>query len=506
MLDFRPSLAAVIFGFFAFVWGVLPLTAAAVTPTAEEMAEARRFMAAKFEPAMLTTEKPGLAVAFNNGLVELNARYGKPLKIVAAQFTRGIAAHANSKIVVQLPGPGKKFTCQIGLDNNPQTGGGHGTVVFSVSAGGGNVFRSEVFQVATPAKPVEVDLKDASQFVLEVGDAGDGIGWDQADWADARVELAGGKTLWLGELPIIEVQDGLFSADPPFSFTYNGKPSAEFLANWKTERKTRKIDDHRTAHTITYSDPAGGLAVRCEAVEYDDFPTVEWTLHFKNTGETDTPIIENIQSLDVRWDRGADSEFLLHHNIGAPADGTDYTPLQTVLAGGSTNRIGAAGGRSTCTNMSYFNLERNKAEGLIVVVGWPGQWAADFVRDVDRGIHLRAGQELTHFKLLPGEEVRTPLSVLQFWRGGDWIRAKHMAALDDRPQHPPAFRQTPGAHAVGLSRRRLRRNVQSHRSGALRVVQPLSGRKNPAGLLVDGRRLVQMRSGGLAESGNVGSR
>jgi len=30
---------------------------------------------------------------------------------------------------------------------------------------------------------------------------------------------------------------------------------------------------------------------------------------------------------------------------------------------------------------------------------------------------LDAGQELTHFKLLPGEEVRSPLIALQFWKG-----------------------------------------------------------------------------------------
>jgi alpha-galactosidase len=33
---------------------------------------------------------------------------------------------------------------------------------------------------------------------------------------------------------------------------------------------------------------------------------------------------------------------------------------------------------------------------------------------------------LTHFKLLPGEEVRTPLIALQFWQGGDWIRAQNI--------------------------------------------------------------------------------
>ncbi|MGA7702155.1 MAG: alpha-galactosidase [Thermoguttaceae bacterium] len=421
---FLPSFLAV----FALSLAVLPSRAAdTVKPTADEMAEAGRFVAAKFlAPELATPQKPGLIVAVNNAPIERNSRYNKPLKIVDREFTHGITAHATSKIVVRLPGPGKKFLCQIGLDNNPQTASGNGTVVFSVNIAGHNVFRSDVMKVNMAAKPVEIDLGGATEFALEVGDAGDGIAWDQADWADARVELADGKTVSLGDLPVIDEQEGLFSADPPFSFTYNGRPSAEFLATWQVDRKSTKLDNHRTAHTVVYRDPAGGLSLRCEAVAYDDYPTVEWTLYFKNNAAAVTPIIENIQSLDVRWQRGPDKEYLLHHNIGAPADNTDYTPLESVLGGNSTKRIGAAGGRSTNTNMSYFNLERNKDDGLILAVGWPGQWDADFIRDADRGLQIRAGQELTHFKLHPGEEVRTPLSVLQFWKGGDWIRAQNV--------------------------------------------------------------------------------
>ena len=211
--------------------------------------------------------------------------------------------------------------------------------------------------------------------------------------------------------------------------------------------------------------------------------------------------------MDVRWQRSRDSEFLLHHNIGSPADGTDYTPLETVLGGGATKRLGAAGGRSTNTNMSYFNLERSKDDGLIVVVGWPGQWAADFIRDVDRGLRLRAGQELTHFKLLPGEEVRTPLSVLQFWKGGDWIRSQNIwrrwmiAHNIPRPggKLPPPMLL---AYLGGAYEEMYKATEED----PFRVVQPLSRREDQARLLVDGRRLVSMRSGRLAEGRNLGSR
>ncbi len=100
-------------------------------------------------------------------------------------------------------------------------------------------------------------------------------------------------------------------------------------------------------------------------------------------------------------------------------------PLETPLGPGAHKRISAAGGRPTNSDLSYFNLEWG-GRGLIIAVGWPGQWAAEFARDAARACGSCAGQELTHFKLHPGEEVRTPLVVLQFWQGGDWIRAQNL--------------------------------------------------------------------------------
>ncbi len=216
----------------------------------------------------------------------------------------------------------------------------------------------------------------------------------------------------------------------PFSFVYDGKPypaganGYSPLQNWQIKHDTQKLDAQRTEHTLIYADPTTSLQVRCIAVEYTDFPTVEWTLYFKNTGSADTPIIEKIQALDMELSRGADGEFLLHHNVGSPANGSDYGPLETPLGPKATKRLGGKGGRPTNADWSYFNLEWS-GRGLIVAVGWPGQWAADLVRDGTRGLHLQAGQELTRFKLLPGEEVRSPLIVLQFWKG-NWIAAQNI--------------------------------------------------------------------------------
>jgi len=225
---------------------------------------------------------------------------------------------------------------------------------------------------------------------------------------------------WLGGTSI----EGSNLANAPFSFVYDGKPFVASRKNWQTKHDTQKLDAQRTEHTLIYTDPATGLQVRCVAVEYGDFPTLEWTLYFKNTGSADAPIIEKIQALDIELSRGANGEFLLHHNVGSPANGNDYGPLETPLGPKATKRLGGKGGRPTNADWSYFNLEWS-GQGMIVAVGWPGQWAADLVRDGARGLRLQAGQELTRFKLLPGEEVRSPLIVLQFWKG-NWITSQNV--------------------------------------------------------------------------------
>ncbi len=52
------------------------------------------------------------------------------------------------------------------------------------------------------------------------------------------------------------------------------------------------------------------------AVEYADFPAVEWTVYFKNTGSENTPLLEKLQAIDTRIERGPEGEFLLKHHKG----------------------------------------------------------------------------------------------------------------------------------------------------------------------------------------------
>lgn len=247
--------------------------------------------------------------------------------------------------------------------------------------------------------------------------------WDQADWADARVTLADGRDVWLADLPLGPLSRP-YSLEAPFSFRYGEHDSAELLPTWRVEHTNRDLGMQRTEYVETYTDPQTGLVVRCVAVTYSDFPVVEWTVYLKNSSSTPTPTLQNVRALDTEFERTAEGEFLLHHSKGSPNSPTDFQPFATPLPPGDERTFSSIGGRPADGDFCYFNLEW-AGEGVIAGLGWPGQWAARVSRDRQRGVRISAGQQLTHFRLLPGEEVRTPLVAVQFWQG-DWIGAQNV--------------------------------------------------------------------------------
>jgi alpha-galactosidase len=212
------------------------------------------------------------------------------------------------------------------------------------------------------------------------------------------------------------------AAAPPFSFVFDGKPSGELLKTWTKKVESKKLDDVRTQIDSTWTDPNTGLEVRCTAVDYSDFPTVEWTVYLKNSGKQDTPLVSNFRGIDARIE-SQNKRFYLHYNIGTTVEDKDFQPLVEEIVQGKvvslTPRQTGSGGI-----WPYFNLQYDVG-GRMIVVGWPGRWLVSFDRDDDKSLHVTAGQELVNAKLLPGEEIRSPLMVQQFYRG-DITRAQNL--------------------------------------------------------------------------------
>ena len=216
------------------------------------------------------------------------------------------------------------------------------------------------------------------------------------------------KNAWIKE----HLTDG--RAGLPFSFTYDKQPSAKWLAEWPVKKESKRLDDARTQHGLQWTDPKTGLEAHCVAVDYADYPVVEWTLFIRNTGKTAVPILEQVQALDILFERQGD--LVLHHNQGDTCALNAYEPFSKTLAPGSEAKFSPVGGRPTSLAFPYFNLQ-NGASGVIIALGWPGQWAARFAVTAEGKPWIQGGQELTRLRLHPGEEIRAPLAVLMFWEG-----------------------------------------------------------------------------------------
>ena len=170
------------------------------------------------------------------------------------------------------------------------------------------------------------------------------IGTDRDYWNGIRAESFGqplapppsldSRCRAMVDLGSVADHRGKFITDPLVSFVYEGKHSAELLAQWKSHRASRKLDAQRTEHRLTWTDPKTGLEVRVVGIEYGDYPAVEWTAYFQNTGASNTPILENIQALDIVFERADGDEFNLHGIKGDFCTADSYEPYHLRLVGG----------------------------------------------------------------------------------------------------------------------------------------------------------------------------
>ena len=114
----------------------------------------------------------------------------KPLTIAGHTYERGVGTHANSTYRLLLNRGTERFTASVGVDD---AAGGSPSVVFQVIADGKRVFTSGTMKLGQAAKPVDVNLRGVKTLQLLVGDGGDGVTNDHANWANAQFIVTGAK-------------------------------------------------------------------------------------------------------------------------------------------------------------------------------------------------------------------------------------------------------------------------------------------------------------------------
>ncbi len=115
---------------------------------------------------------------------------GHPIMLDGKRFEHGVGTHAKSTFRISLGGKAERFAATVGVDDEV---GQRGSVVFKVTGDGKTLWQSGVLRGGDPAKEVSVALNGVKRLVLTVGDAGDDMNYDHADWADAKIVMVEGK-------------------------------------------------------------------------------------------------------------------------------------------------------------------------------------------------------------------------------------------------------------------------------------------------------------------------
>ena len=87
----------------------------------------------------------------------------------------------------------------------------------------------------------------------------------------------------------------------------------------------------------------------------------------------------------------------------------------STLNEGETLTYAPTGGRPCDGAFPYYRLVFDGC-GISLAIGWPAQWSVSFTSWAD-SVQIKAGQQKTHLRLMPGETLRSPRITLFSWTG-----------------------------------------------------------------------------------------
>ena len=116
---------------------------------------------------------------------------GKPLSIGGRLFEHGLGTHARSTLWIELDGGAARFQASVGVDDGATSE--RASIEFTLAGDGRKLWESGRMRRGDGARSLDVDLTGVRRLLLAVGDGGDGIDFDHADWADARFVVEGAR-------------------------------------------------------------------------------------------------------------------------------------------------------------------------------------------------------------------------------------------------------------------------------------------------------------------------
>ncbi len=164
---------------------------------------------------------------------------GNPLTIGGKKYERGVGTHADSTWLLRLDGAGRRFLASVGVDD--EVGDHPGSVEFLVLGDRKVLWKSGTMKKGDAARQVNVPIEGIKLLGLLVTDGGDGIDYDHADWADAKIECSSPRTA--SELNAI-------TPPAPYILTPHESPNAQING--------ASVFGVRPANPMLYKIPATG--------------------------------------------------------------------------------------------------------------------------------------------------------------------------------------------------------------------------------------------------------
>lgn len=189
---------------------------------------------------------------------------------------------------------------------------------------------------------------------------------------------------------------------------------------------------------------ADGLRMELKGRVFPTHRAAEWTVWLENRGGKGTEILSDIRAADLCGLVEPEKDMVYSGIQGDQCSGDSFLPFERSLRAGDRYLVTPAGGRSSNAAFPFFDLSDGEG-GVIIAIGWSGQWQYEISRDGD-SVSLRVGLEDARFYLKPGERVRLPRVLVKAWSGDFDAGHNDFRALLRESFAP----RTPGGELVSL--------------------------------------------------------
>jgi len=112
---------------------------------------------------------------------------GGAIVLHGVAYAKGLGAHAYSQINVDLAGQYERFSADVGVDDSAH---GNGSIDFKVYADDELLYDSGTLNADSSTQTIDVSVAGKQRLVLIATDGGNGIEYDHADWADAKLVVS----------------------------------------------------------------------------------------------------------------------------------------------------------------------------------------------------------------------------------------------------------------------------------------------------------------------------